>query len=84
MTLSLDVPPHVEAKLRERANAVGEPLDVYASKLLADAVSAPTIDDLLAPVRADFAKTGLSEREIMDLGRQELHALRAKKKAKVG
>ena len=82
MTLSLTVPPQVEAKLRERAAANGEPLDVYASRLLVDAVTAPTIDEILAPVREDFAKTGMSEEEIMELGHRELQALRAEKRAK--
>jgi hypothetical protein len=84
MTLSLAVPPDVEAKLRERARAIGEPLEIYASKVLVDAVTAPTIDEILAPVRADFAKTGISEQEIMELGSQELAALRAEKRAKGG
>ncbi|MGA2439997.1 MAG: hypothetical protein ABSH08_03495 [Tepidisphaeraceae bacterium] len=82
MTLSLKVPPHIEAKLRERAAADGQPLDVYASKVLAEAVTAPTVDEILGPVREDFAKTGMSEKEIIKLGRKELHALRAEKKAK--
>ncbi|MGA2231060.1 MAG: hypothetical protein ABSH22_09190 [Tepidisphaeraceae bacterium] len=82
MTLSVTVPPHIEAKLRERAAADGQPLDVYASKVLADAVTAPTIDEILAPVREDFAKSGVSEEELLNLGRQELKALRAEKKAK--
>jgi len=81
MTLSLSVGPEVEARLRERANAVGEPVDVYASKVFAEAISDPTIDEILAPVRAEFAKTGMSEQEIMDLGRRELDGLRVEKKA---
>jgi hypothetical protein len=81
MTLSLSVPPEVEARLRERADAVGEAVEVYASKVLTEAVAVPTIDEILAPVRAEFAKTGMSEQEILDLGRRELDALRAEKKA---
>ena len=81
MTLSIAIPPDVEAKLRERARAVGEPVEVYASKVLVDAVTAPTIDQIFAPVREDFARTGMSEQEILDLGRRELAALRAEKKA---
>jgi hypothetical protein len=82
MTLSLNVPPHIEAKLRERAAATGQPLDVYAANVLAEAVTAPTIDELLAPARKDFAATGLTEQQIMELGRRELEALRSEKKAK--
>jgi hypothetical protein len=82
MTLSVTVPPHIAAKLRERAAADGQPLEVYASKVLAESVAAPNIDEILGPVRQDFAKSGLSEDEILNLGRKELKALRAEKKAK--
>jgi hypothetical protein len=82
MTLSVTISPQIEAKLRKRAAADGQPLDVYASKVLAEAVAAPTIDEILAPVREDFAKTGMSEKDILSLGRRELRALRAEKKAK--
>jgi plasmid stability protein len=82
MTLSLTVPPDVEARLRERAAASGQPLDAYASKILAEAIAAPTIDELLSPARADFANSGMSERKLLDLGRKELNDLRTQKKAK--
>jgi hypothetical protein len=82
MTLNLKVPPHVEAKLRERAAADGQPVDVYAAKVLAEAVTAPSIDEILGPVRDDFAKTGMRQEQIFELGHQELEVLRAEKKAK--
>jgi len=82
MTLNVTLSPRIEAKLRQRAAADGQPLDLCASKLLAEAVAAPTIDELLAPVRDDFAKTGMTEKDILSLGRRELRALRAEKKAK--
>ena len=81
MPLNLTIPPHIEARLRERAAASGQPVDVYASDVLVQAVSAPTIDELLAPVREEFARSGLSEQELMDLGRRELEALRAEKQS---
>jgi hypothetical protein len=70
MTLSLNISPDVEAKLRERAAASGEPADVYASKVLAEAVTAPTIDELLAPVRQQVAASRMSEEELMGFGRE--------------
>ncbi len=80
MTLSLKISPDVEAKLRERAAASGEPVDVYASKVLAEAVTAPTIDELLAPVRQQVAASRMSEDELMDLGRELLQKTRQEKK----
>lgn len=80
MTLSLNIPPEVEAKLRERAAASGEPVDVYASKVLAEAVTTPTIDELLAPVREQVAASGMSEDELMALGRELLQKTRQENK----
>lgn len=61
MTLSVSVSPEAEAKLRERAAASGQPLDVYASRVLEAAVTAPSIDELLAPAREQIADSGMSD-----------------------
>jgi hypothetical protein len=43
MTLAVPISPQAEAKLRERAAAAGQPLDVYAARVLeAAAVNPPT------------------------------------------
>ncbi len=49
---------------------------------MAETIIKPTIDELLAPVRADFTNTGLSDDELIGLGREALTALRHEKKAK--
>jgi hypothetical protein len=82
MTLQLTIPANIAAKLHERAAADGQTLDAYASKILAEAITPPSIDELLAPVRDAFARSGQTEAEILELGRKELHALRTEKKAK--
>ncbi|MGD0540161.1 MAG: hypothetical protein ABSB33_01455 [Tepidisphaeraceae bacterium] len=43
---------------------------MYASKVLAEAVTAPTIDELLAPVRQQVAASRMSEEELMGFGRE--------------
>ena len=80
MTLSLNIPPEVEAKLRQQAAVSGEPLDVYAAKVLAQAITAPTIDELLAPVRREAAASGMSESQLLDFGRELLRKTREGKK----
>ena len=42
MTLSLSLSPQAEARLRARAAATGQPVDVYASRVLELAVSSPS------------------------------------------
>jgi hypothetical protein len=67
MTLSISITPEAEARLRERAAACGQPLDVYAARVLEQAVTAPTLDELLAPARRQVAATGMTDREFDDL-----------------
>ena len=43
MTLSIDLSADAEAKLREKAAAAGQPLQVYASRLLEQAAAVPTV-----------------------------------------
>ena len=82
MSITLRLSEDASKKLVERAAQSGQDVANYASNLIEDAVTRPTIDELLAPVRAEFAKTGLSEDELMELGRHELAAMRHEKKAK--
>lgn len=79
MTLSVPISPEIEAKLRERARAFGRNVAEYAADLIRQGVSTPTIDEILDPVREDFARSGMTDDEIMELGRRELDALRAEK-----
>ena len=80
MTLGVDHPPEAEAKLRERAAISGEPVDAYAAKVLLDALTAPTIDELLAPVREQAAASGMTEQELLDFGRELLQKTRDENK----
>lgn len=64
MTLAVPLSPQAEAKLRERAAAEGKDLTAYASKILEQAVTRPSLDELLAPLRQEFAASGTSEEEL--------------------
>ena len=80
MTLTISIPEDAAAKLRERATASGQAVPDYASQLVEQAMKTPTLDDLLAPVQADFAQSGMTEAELLDLGRNLLEKVRAEKK----
>ncbi len=41
MTLSISLPPELETRLKERAAAQGEPIEAYAARVLADAITSP-------------------------------------------
>lgn len=82
MTLTIPITPEIEAKLRERAAEFGRDVAEYAADLIRQGVSNRTFDELLAPIREDFARTGMSDDEIMEFGRRELEAIRAEKNTK--
>lgn len=64
MTLSVIIPAEVEQKLRERAAARGEAIDAYASRLLVEAVRAPSIDVILGPFRRRVAEDKKTDEEL--------------------
>jgi hypothetical protein len=82
MDLVISIPEHVASKLKERAEIHGQTLSAYTSKLVAENVTKPQIDEILAPVREDFAKTGMTDDQIMEFGRGVLNDVRLDKKAK--
>lgn len=80
MDVTISIPDHIAAKLRERASASGEGVPAYTSKLVEQAVKGPTLEELLAPVQADFSGSGMTETELLDLGRDLLEKVRSEKK----
>ena len=65
MTLIVSVSPEIEAKLRRRAAAEGQDTSAYASKLLEQAVSRPSLEELLAPLRQQFAASGTTDEQLI-------------------
>ena len=64
MILSVPLTPEVEAKLRERAAAAGLDPALYASELLEDIISRPSIDQILAPFRRQIADSGMTDQQL--------------------
>ena len=64
MTLSVSLSAQAEAKLKERAATAGKDPAAYASELLEDAVTRPTIDELLAPARRQIADSGMTDAQL--------------------
>ncbi|HEX4796363.1 MAG TPA: hypothetical protein VH370_21420 [Humisphaera sp.] len=82
MDMTISIPDEVALKLKELAAMSGQSVPAYTARLVAETVNKPDIDKLLAPVREDFARSGLTENELMELGRRALTAVRQEKKAK--
>lgn len=80
MDMMISIPKQVAVKLRRRARASGQPLPAYASRIVEQAVQGPTLEEILAPVQADFARGGMTEKQLLSLGRSLLDKVRAEKK----
>ena len=81
MTLQITLPAETEAKLRDRAAELGRDVSQYAADLIRQGVAAPTFDELLDPVRQDFARSGMTPDEIDDLGRELIAKVRSQRRA---
>lgn len=68
--LQVPITPEAEATLRQRALARGEDVGAYAARLLLDALTAPSVNDLLAPFRKQVESSGISDEELDSLGEQ--------------
>ena len=64
MTLSISLSPEAEAKLKQRAAAVGKDPTTYASELVESVVTKPTLDEVLAPFRKQVAQSGMSDQQL--------------------
>ena len=71
------------AKLAEQAARSGRDLSSVVSDLVEHAVTGPSIDEVMAPVRKQVAESGITEEELDGFLRDELDAHRREKKAKL-
>jgi hypothetical protein len=79
MTLSISLSRKAQAKLKKQAAAEGKDLMAYASDLLEKAVTRPSLRELFAPSQAQFAKSGKSRQQVMDMGRRIVQRVRGAK-----
>lgn len=68
--LEIPLPLDTEEVLRERARANGEDVASYAARILKEALSAPSVDELLAPFQKQVDESGINDRELDELGEE--------------
>jgi hypothetical protein len=68
--LQIPLSPATEETLRERAKANGEDVGSYAARLLKDALTAPSVDELLAPFRKQVEESGITDEELDSFGEE--------------
>ena len=65
MTLSIEIAPQTETRLRQQARAAGKEVGAYVSELLAEAAAKPALDAVAAPLRRKFAESGIGDEELI-------------------
>jgi hypothetical protein len=66
MTLEISINPETETRLRQMAESAGKDVSAYVSQLVEQAVAKPSSDEMLAPLRRQFAESGTSDEELID------------------
>ena len=64
MSISIPLSSEAEARLRERAEAAGEDITSFATRILHDVLTAPSVDELLAPFRKQVEEGGMTDDEL--------------------
>ena len=80
--VTLRLSEQARAKLVEQAANSGQDLSAVASGLIEQAVTGPSIAEIMAPVRQQVAESGMSSGELDDLLRGEIESHRRDQKAK--
>jgi hypothetical protein len=84
MSTTISIPTELEQKIAERAASRGLPLEEYVREVLRRDAEAPSLDEILAPVRAQFAASGMTEEDLdalVEKERQSIWDEKQKKKA---
>ena len=82
MTLTINIPRDVGAKLTAKAHDKGQNVVEYVAVLVTEQVNRPTLDEILSPLRADFAASGMTENELDALIESERQAVWEEKHGK--
>ncbi len=68
MTITLRLSPDEEKRLLERATESGQDVTSYVRQLIQCDISKPvSLSEILAPVREDFRRSGMTEDELSSL-----------------
>lgn len=65
MDITISIRPEMQERLQQRAMDSGQDVEGYVERLIEKALSGPqSIDELLAPVRKQFAESGMTDDEL--------------------
>lgn len=79
--LEISLTPEAEARLRERAAAVGRPPAELARSIVERDVRRPTLEEISGPIYREFLKSGMTDDELGDLLEAAKHEMRREKRS---
>lgn len=82
MEITISVPPKIEGILAQKAAAEGQDIKEFIESLVERQAIKPSLDEILAPMRGDFAESGMTEDELDELIKTERRAMREENKLK--
>ena len=82
MVLSIPISAEAEAKLKAKAQAAGVDIATYAAKTLERVALRPSLDEVLAPLRESFKRSGMTEDQLVELLEEVKHESRAERRAR--
>ena len=82
MVLKIPVTAETEARLREQAQAAGKDVSAYVSQIVEQAAGKPSLDELLAPLRRQFADSGTSDEQLVEQISSAQRAYRSERQKK--
>lgn len=82
MTITIDLPSEVETALRKKAADNGKDFQVFILDTLKTKALKPSLDEILAPIRKNFAESGMTEEELDELIENERQAMWEEKQDK--
>lgn len=81
-TLTINLPRDVGTALETKAKLSRRDTAEYVEYLVTKEVNRPSLDEILAPIREGFKKSGMTEMELENLIDGEIKAMRAEKRQK--
>ncbi len=75
MSLTVTLPSELETKIQQATARFGGNVESYVINAVELALKKPSLDELLAPIRRQFAKTGMTEQELTALVKEERRAI---------
>ncbi|MEX2213161.1 MAG: hypothetical protein WD768_03470 [Phycisphaeraceae bacterium] len=81
MVLNISISPEAEARLRTLARTEGLDVNTFAARELERWIARPSLEEVLAPLRAEVAASGLSDDELTELLEEAKHEARAERRA---